>query len=244
MAVGGRDFEFCRRRPELSGQGARRTGEHRNRRTGYDLRPRGTAARVAASRAGQVPGHQTARFPRGRHPGAGKTTFALRVAAELLADRTVEQITVVVPTEHLKHQWAAAARGSGIALDPKFSNSTGQTSSDYHGVVVTYAQVATHPFLHRVRTESRRTLVILDEIHHGGDAKSWGEAIREAFERRDPPARADRYPVPQRRQRHPVRRPTSRTRTACAVAGRPLLRLRRRARRRRRAAGGVPRLLG
>jgi superfamily II DNA or RNA helicase len=32
-----------------------------------------------------------------------------------------------------------------------------------------------------VRTENRKTLVILDEIHHGGDAKSWGDAIREAF---------------------------------------------------------------
>ena len=114
-------------------------------------------------------------------PGAGKTTFALRVASELLRDRTVDQVTVVAPTEHLKHQWAESATRNGIALDSYFSNSTGQTSSDYQGVVVTYAQVASHPFKHRVRTERRRTLVILDEIHHGGDAKSWGDAIREAF---------------------------------------------------------------
>ena len=114
-------------------------------------------------------------------PGAGKTTFALRVASELLAHRTVDQVTVVAPTEHLKHQWAESAARVGLALDSKFSNSTGQTSSDYHGVVVTYAQIASHPFRHRVRTESRKTLVILDEIHHGGDAKSWGEGIREAF---------------------------------------------------------------
>ena len=115
-------------------------------------------------------------------PGAGKTTFALKVAAELLADRTVDAVTVVAPTEHLKHQWSAAASRVGIELDSRFSNSTGQTSADYHGVVVTYAQVAAHPFRHRVRTENRRTLVILDEIHHGGDAKSWGDAMREAFE--------------------------------------------------------------
>ncbi|MGW5312234.1 DEAD/DEAH box helicase [Nocardia thailandica] len=114
-------------------------------------------------------------------PGAGKTTFALRVAAELLADRTVDQVTVVAPTEHLKHQWAQSAARSGIALDSRFSNSTGGTSGDYHGVVVTYAQVAAHPTRHRVRTENRRTLVILDEIHHAGDAKSWGEATEEAF---------------------------------------------------------------
>jgi superfamily II DNA or RNA helicase len=115
-------------------------------------------------------------------PGSGKTTFALRVAGELLAERVVDQITVVVPTEHLKTQWAMAGARAGIALDPKFSNSAAHTSSEYHGVVVTYAQVASHPARHRVRTENHRTLVVFDEIHHGGDAKSWGEAIREAFD--------------------------------------------------------------
>ncbi len=136
-------------------------------------------------------------------PGAGKTTFGLRIARELLDDRTVEAVTVVAPTEHLKHQWAEAAARVGIALDSRFSNSTGQTSSDYHGVALTYAQVAAHPSRHRVRTENRRTLVILDEIHHGGDAKSWGEAIREAFSdatRRlaltGTPFRSDDSPIP------------------------------------------------
>jgi superfamily II DNA or RNA helicase len=114
-------------------------------------------------------------------PGSGKTTFALRIAGELLADGTVERLTIVVPTEHLKTQWAQAAAGVGMSLDPKFSNSSAQNSDEYHGVVVTYAQVASHPGRHRVRTENRRTLVVFDEIHHGGDAKSWGEAIREAF---------------------------------------------------------------
>ena len=114
-------------------------------------------------------------------PGAGKTVFGLRIAAELLSDRTIETITIVTPTEHLKHQWAEAAAVAGIAIDSNFRNGTGATSSDFQGVAVTYAQVAAHPTLHRVRTENRKTLVILDEIHHGGDAKSWGDAIREAF---------------------------------------------------------------
>ena len=114
-------------------------------------------------------------------PGSGKTTFALRIAGELLADGTVERITIVVPTEHLKIQWARAAAGIGLSLDPKFSNSSAQNSDEYHGVVVTYAQVASHPGRHRVRTENRKTLVVFDEIHHGGDAKTWGDAIREAF---------------------------------------------------------------
>ncbi|MEU4253115.1 DEAD/DEAH box helicase [Amycolatopsis sp. NPDC026612] len=114
-------------------------------------------------------------------PGAGKTVFGLRIAAELLSDRTIEAVTIVTPTEHLKHQWASAAAMAGIQIDSNFRNTTGVTSSDYNGVAVTYAQVAAHPTLHRVRTENRKTLVILDEIHHGGDAKSWGDAVREAF---------------------------------------------------------------
>ena len=136
-------------------------------------------------------------------PGSGKTTFALRVVAELLGQRAVEQITIVVPTEHLKVQWARAAAAYGLALDPKFSNTKPQTSPEYHGVMVTYAQVAAHPTLHRVRTEQRKTLVVFDEIHHGGDAKTWGDAIREAFgdaTRRlaltGTPFRSDDNPIP------------------------------------------------
>ena len=47
-------------------------------------------------------------------PGAGKTTFALRVATELLAAGDVHQVTVVCPTEHLKYQWAEAAARVGM----------------------------------------------------------------------------------------------------------------------------------
>jgi superfamily II DNA or RNA helicase len=136
-------------------------------------------------------------------PGAGKTTYALRVATELLGAGVVHRVTVVAPTEHLKTQWADAAARVGISLDPKFSNSIGRHSEDYHGVAVTYAQVASRPSLHRALTTSRPTLVILDEVHHGGDSKSWGDGIREAFEpaaRRlsltGTPFRSDTSPIP------------------------------------------------
>ena len=136
-------------------------------------------------------------------PGAGKTTFALRVAAELLAKGEVDAVTVVAPTEHLKTQWADAAGRVGIHLDPKFSNTVGVTSRDYDGVAVTYAQVAANPAVHEGRTRASRTFVILDEIHHGGDNKSWGSAIRQAFEhgtRRlaltGTPFRSDTNPIP------------------------------------------------
>lgn len=136
-------------------------------------------------------------------PGAGKTTFALTAAAELLARRVVDRVTVVAPTEHLKTQWAEAAARAGIPIDPTYSGKKGPTSKDYVGVAVTYAGVATNPLAHRIRTERFKTLVILDEVHHAGDARSWGDAIREAF---DPaqrrlaltgtPFRSDVNPIP------------------------------------------------
>ncbi|KZE94297.1 hypothetical protein AVP42_01075 [Agromyces sp. NDB4Y10] len=136
-------------------------------------------------------------------PGAGKTTFALRLAAELRARRTIDRITVVAPTDHLKRQWADAAARIGIRLDPGFRNAHGRSARHYHGVAVTYAQVAVRPALHRELTLSGRTLVILDEVHHGGDTLSWGDAIREAFEpatRRlsltGTPFRSDTAPIP------------------------------------------------
>ncbi|HEY7720373.1 MAG TPA: DEAD/DEAH box helicase [Pedococcus sp.] len=136
-------------------------------------------------------------------PGAGKTTYALRLATELLGRGTVTAVTIVAPTEHLKTQWADAAARVGIHIDPRFSNSSARHSHEYDGVALTYAQVASKPSLHRTRTQSERTLVILDEIHHGGDNLSWGDAIREAFEpavRRlaltGTPFRSDTSPIP------------------------------------------------
>ncbi len=136
-------------------------------------------------------------------PGAGKTTYALRLAGDLLDRRVVERVVVVAPTEHLKTQWAQAAAKVGIPLDPEFSGARGVTSSDYLGIAVTYAGVAANSLLYRRRVEDRKTLVILDEVHHAGDSLSWGESVREAFEpatRRlaltGTPFRSDINPIP------------------------------------------------
>jgi len=136
-------------------------------------------------------------------PGAGKTTFALSLAAELIGRRQVDRVIVVAPTEHLKLQWAQAAARAGIPIDPTYSAGSGKISSDYLGVAVTYAGVAVNPLALRIRTERFKTLVILDEVHHAGDALSWGEGVREAFEpaaRRlaltGTPFRSDANPIP------------------------------------------------
>jgi superfamily II DNA or RNA helicase len=114
-------------------------------------------------------------------PGAGKTTFALTLALRLRERRVVNRVIVVAPTDHLRTQWADAASAAGLVLDPTLKNSDGPVRKGSDGYVTTYAQVASHPMLHRARTANARTLVVLDEVHHAGDGLSWGEAVSEAF---------------------------------------------------------------
>ena len=135
-------------------------------------------------------------------PGAGKTTFALTVAAELIANGEIDRLVVVAPTEHLKAQWAEAAARVGLPIDPALSVH-GTLSTDFVGFAVTYAGLAVAPHAYHVRIAGRRTMVILDEVHHAGDALSWGDAVDEAC---DPavrrllltgtPFRSDDNPIP------------------------------------------------
>lgn len=112
-------------------------------------------------------------------PGAGKTTFALTAARSDLAERP-RRVVVVAPTQHLKSQWAQAAAGLALHLDPAWLARAGRLPADMHGAVVTYQQVAANP--DAVRALARDAFVVFDELHHAGDERAWGDGIRHAFE--------------------------------------------------------------
>lgn len=116
-------------------------------------------------------------------PGAGKTTFALTIATKLLEVKAVDQVIIVVPTDHLRKQWAANSLEKGIFLDPSLPNDNRLIGDDFVGYVATYAQVASNPGVHlrRATARDKKTLVIFDEIHHAGDGLTWGEAVSLAF---------------------------------------------------------------
>jgi superfamily II DNA or RNA helicase len=113
-------------------------------------------------------------------PGAGKTTFALAAALRHLAENPAHRLVVVAPTSHLKLQWAHAAARFGLQLEPRWASPSGRLPSDMHGIVVTYQQVAANPAA--LRRHAERCLVVLDELHHAGDERAWGEAVRVAFQ--------------------------------------------------------------
>jgi superfamily II DNA or RNA helicase len=132
-------------------------------------------------------------------PGAGKTTFAL--AAVQHYRRSCAGIVIVVPTSHLRYQWANAAAQFGLQLDPTFENSNLAVNKAYHGVVVTYGAVASAP--HVFRRIGQRGFIILDEVHHAGEQRSWGEAVKTAFQNATKrllltgtPFRSDDNPIP------------------------------------------------
>ncbi len=112
-------------------------------------------------------------------PGAGKTTFALAAARRSLA-RSPGQLVVVVPTAHLKFQWARAAAALDLHLDAGWAPSHGAFPSDMHGIVTTYQQVASAPHAFSRRVDG--AFIILDEIHHAGDDRAWGDALVTAFQ--------------------------------------------------------------
>lgn len=117
-------------------------------------------------------------------PGAGKTSFSLALLNKLIEAGRIDQVIVVVPTDHLRKQWSDAAIEKGIFLDPSLSNHTSFVAPDFMGYVVTYAQVANNPGIHlrRVSHEGKKTMVVFDEIHHAGDGLSWGSGIQMAFQ--------------------------------------------------------------
>ncbi len=112
-------------------------------------------------------------------PGAGKTTFALTAARQALATDASRRLVVVVPTVHLKEQWARAASAFDLHLDPHWSAVDGGLPADMHGVAVTYQQVAS--CAEALRGLSADAMVVFDELHHAAEDRVWGDSLRRAF---------------------------------------------------------------
>jgi superfamily II DNA or RNA helicase len=113
-------------------------------------------------------------------PGAGKTLFTARVAHLLIEAGEIERLMIVCPTEHLKRQWANALHTVGIELQPDWGGFAVRAGMD--GICLTYGMVHTQRDVLRALASRQSTMVVLDEVHHCGEYRSWGEAIGRAFE--------------------------------------------------------------
>lgn len=115
---------------------------------------------------------------------AGKTKFIGEVVDRELRKGNADAIVVVVPAASLRKQMADDFHEeTGIQLDPNWNGSgVPLVHGDFKGVVVTYQWLALNSTVMRNKVGRQSTLVILDEIHHAEEEKSWGNALRNAFE--------------------------------------------------------------
>lgn len=148
------------------------------KRGGYRIRvPAGFTPRAWARAAyARYLEHPHTDFAVNACPGAGKTKFAVMLALNEMRRKAVDRIDLVGPSTHICLQWMREMATWGLHLDPENT----RESPDCHGRVMTYQRLGMDPAAFRV-DRTRRTLVILDEIHHAGDAKSWGDALQDAF---------------------------------------------------------------
>ncbi|HEX6461306.1 MAG TPA: DEAD/DEAH box helicase [Thermoleophilaceae bacterium] len=149
-----------------------------------------------------VAAHSGNSFLASATPAAGKTTFGLRLAYDMVASGRVERVVVAAPTTHICRQWSADAARYGLDLEPNRPNAEGPEPRDRHGLAVTYQTIAAGPRVH-ARAARRPTLLIADEPHHMGDHAAWGTRAREAFGGAvfrlllsGTPFRSDRSPIP------------------------------------------------
>lgn len=138
-------------------------------------------------------------------PGAGKTYFSGMVIADWFAAGRANFTVIVVPTDHLRRQWAEKMDLLGFYFVPDWLNRDGPPPPDVQGVCITYQQASTgagRDLLRNIVTR-RRAAAILDEVHHAGESLSWGDALRYAFEHAPyrlllsgTPFRSDNNPIP------------------------------------------------
>ncbi|MEU8701605.1 DEAD/DEAH box helicase family protein [Streptomyces sp. NPDC048680] len=136
-------------------------------------------------------------------PGAGKTIFALYVAAMLKQMGVIYRVAVYVPSDSLRQQWADVASQFGLELLPVREPSD-YNDSESDGFVATYAQMnATGSERAYLAITRAPTLAILDEAHHLGDKKTWGQGTQRALANAEnilmltgTPWRSDDCPIP------------------------------------------------
>ena len=110
---------------------------------------------------------------------SGKTFLALLYAQRSLAAGRYDIVAVLAPSTEIESYWISEAAKFGLTF-ATLSTAT----EDAHGLVFTY-QLLSGSGLKTLKElcETRRVLVIADEIHHGGMGRPWGDAVRRATQK-------------------------------------------------------------
>lgn len=125
-------------------------------------------------------------------PGAGKTRFAIAAATAALRSGQMDCVVIVAPQSNVVTRWRDDfATLAGVEIrQPNGAAGLlhGMAGGNAKNFALTYSMlgrangdVSTAGLLQAICQE-HRVLVILDEVHHMAEHRSWGEAARTAFE--------------------------------------------------------------
>src|SRR5919202_2080194 len=105
-------------------------------------------------------------------PGGGKSLLPVIAAARLIAAGVVDRLCWIVPRDSLRLQAEEAFadpfwRGAlGHGLSVRAADNEPDPSRGLAGYITTYQAVAAAPELHLAEIRRRRTLLVVDEVHH------------------------------------------------------------------------------
>ena len=115
-------------------------------------------------------------------PGTGKTKACMTAAKYLILNNVVDTLIYLVPSDNLRKGAASESEYFGIPLRE------GKRSAEFDftyekGVVLSYHQVGIPAYRNLIEhyCDTRRVMVIADEMHHLGDSMSWGDGYSKAF---------------------------------------------------------------
>jgi superfamily II DNA or RNA helicase len=136
-------------------------------------------------------------------PGGGKSLLPVIAAARLVGAGVVERVCWVVPRDSLRLQAEEAfadpfwRRALGHGLSVRAAENEPDPARGCAGYVTTYQAIAAAPALHLAEIRRRRTLLVVDEVHHlpalsgdepasggegGEDASAWSRALQPLLE--------------------------------------------------------------
>src|SRR5918911_2029048 len=105
-------------------------------------------------------------------PGGGKSLLPVIAAARLIEAGHIERVCWVVPRDSLRLQaeeafadpsWRSAL---GHGLSVRAADNEPDPSRGLAGYITTYQAIAAAPDLHLAAVRRRRTLLVVDEVHH------------------------------------------------------------------------------
>ena len=115
-------------------------------------------------------------------PGTGKTKACMTAAKYLLLNNVIDTVIYLVPSDNLRH--GAATESKAFLMPLREGRRSAEFDFNYEkGVVLSYHQVGIPAYRNLIEhyCDTRKVLVIADEMHHLGDSMSWGDGYTKAF---------------------------------------------------------------